>query len=943
MAITYVGTGTIVDVTSGNIAIDEPASCAAGDLLIAHLGWRGTPNFTLPAGWTLIDQQLTANNTAGTSTSKSSALLAYKFRGGTAETGVTFSRTGGAVCTAVMVALRGVSQTTPIDQFASGSQAGTGTSSGLTTTKNNTYIFVAHCLGRSGASSAETATNPSTGWVERYDHSNSSSTFCNITGVTAPQPSGGATGNFTASFNSSTWNTWIACNFIPDSNLGAKWEYVGSAAATNVASGDVTISEPTLCSAGDLMVVAIAYRDSVTFSPPSGWTQIFAENSGNVLTTTSAVASLAVFYKIRTGSAETGIVFSRTGGDLGSAQMLVYRGNDQTSPLDVSVSLTTGSATTSPSTGTGLSPAMDNELLLLFGANPTSTASWASAEAATNPSVMNERIDVATTTGADGGLMISDAAQGTKSATGAFSFTSSISRFICIGAVAFKPVTPVFDPTQISNCISWYDASGPGSVSQTSGAVSAWGDGSSTGLTLTQGSSGAQPTYSLTSFPGGLPGITFDGSSQWLESLGGVPVTSITDFTAFVVCKSSITTASNGTMFCVGFGDFNNQYVHGSGANSGQNYFGCASATSNSTVQSAFSSLSDSSAHILMVTRDTSGNVTFKHDATAESTPASNTQAPTTMTFSIQQTTIGAFVFAPGAAGSYFGGVIGEIVLYDRALNSTEIGQMETYLEAKWGLTPSNSIVATMAGTATLTAGLTTAIRMASDMADTATLTPTLTTGKPLSLGLTDVATMTAALTAPQGFTVAMADSSTMSASMTTAIRMATSMSDVASFTASLTAGSLLASAMIDVVTLTAGLTTAIRMAAGMADVATLTPTLTTAKPLASGMSGVSSMTAALTTFTGLSMAMSSAATMQGTLIDSIMLMSNMVCSVTFTGNLTVPAAFKANFRSSSQMAGQLGAFALFIDDDQPAIVRAEKRTVTLRAENRNVVVPNRK
>jgi hypothetical protein len=75
---------------------------------------------------------------------------------------------------------------------------------------------------------------------------------------------------------------------------------------------------------------------------------------------------------------------------------------------------------------------------------------------------------------------------------------------------------PKFTPRALAgNLVSWFDAADNSTITIATG-VSAWKD-KATGLSATQGTGSAQPTYSATSGPNSKPGISFAaGSTQFL-------------------------------------------------------------------------------------------------------------------------------------------------------------------------------------------------------------------------------------------------------------------------------------------------------------------------------------------------------------------------------------------------------------------------------------------
>jgi len=79
---------------------------------------------------------------------------------------------------------------------------------------------------------------------------------------------------------------------------------------------------------------------------------------------------------------------------------------------------------------------------------------------------------------------------------------------------AISLVFPVsFSPTSISGCGLWLDASDTTTITQTSGNISQWRDKSTNALTATGNNN---PTL-VTNVQNGLPGISFDGSTQYFN------------------------------------------------------------------------------------------------------------------------------------------------------------------------------------------------------------------------------------------------------------------------------------------------------------------------------------------------------------------------------------------------------------------------------------------
>ncbi|MBE2224705.1 MAG: hypothetical protein IAF02_24405, partial [Anaerolineae bacterium] len=102
--------------------------------------------------------------------------------------------------------------------------------------------------------------------------------------------------------------------------------------ATAVSATDVTtltINRPANTAANDLLLAAIATDGSRTIAAPTGWTIINRGNSGGEV-------SLAVFYKIATGTEPGNYAFTWTGGEQATGTIMRYTGVNPSSPINTS-------------------------------------------------------------------------------------------------------------------------------------------------------------------------------------------------------------------------------------------------------------------------------------------------------------------------------------------------------------------------------------------------------------------------------------------------------------------------------------------------------------------------------------------------------------------------------------------------------------------------------
>jgi hypothetical protein len=82
--------GSFIETASNTINLPMPAG-AAGQMLVALIGYRNSTTFSMPSGWTQIQQVATADTSAG---GQVSGLMAWKIRGGSEPT-AAFLRGGG--------------------------------------------------------------------------------------------------------------------------------------------------------------------------------------------------------------------------------------------------------------------------------------------------------------------------------------------------------------------------------------------------------------------------------------------------------------------------------------------------------------------------------------------------------------------------------------------------------------------------------------------------------------------------------------------------------------------------------------------------------------------------------------------------------------------------------------------------------------------------------
>jgi hypothetical protein len=244
------------------------------------------------------------------------------------------------------------------------------------------------------------------------------------------------------------------------------------------------------------------------------------------------------------------------------------------------------------------------------------------------------------------------------------------------------PSSPVtFAPTDLSNLALGLDADHDASFTFSSGTlVSQWNDRSGNSRHFSQGTAGNQPTRSAT--VNGLSAVWFDGVDNHLTA-GDTMDLGTDSLTVFAVVKPH-TTATQGIIgkYKVNPGD-GEWILYLNEAKVDTVYDAGTLAIASS---SSFTSLD---ATLLATTIDrAAGSVTQRIsrsiNGTATFTPDSGTSRNGT-----RELRIGALRATGDSSfqsGYWLNAYLCEIVVYTRALNSTERDQVEAYLDAKWRL-----------------------------------------------------------------------------------------------------------------------------------------------------------------------------------------------------------------------------------------------------------------
>jgi hypothetical protein len=230
---------------------------------------------------------------------------------------------------------------------------------------------------------------------------------------------------------------------------------------------------------------------------------------------------------------------------------------------------------------------------------------------------------------------------------------------------------PLWSPAQI-NTLLWLDASDSNTITEDSGEVSLWKDKSGNNNDVSQNTPLYQPAIDDITM-GGLPTMTFDGSDEWLETVGNPFGSSISD--GFVYAAISLPIVGNGSLFSfagtatatrwqahVPFGDII--------------YFDCGGTSAPYRIQ-APDGLNDGDELLIgFYCSVTDGvQVVWKN---AEELVSDN--VPHSVLTDGGNIDVGRFSTA------YFRGGIGEFIVINNTVSLSDRQKIEGYLAHKWGL-----------------------------------------------------------------------------------------------------------------------------------------------------------------------------------------------------------------------------------------------------------------
>jgi hypothetical protein len=233
---------------------------------------------------------------------------------------------------------------------------------------------------------------------------------------------------------------------------------------------------------------------------------------------------------------------------------------------------------------------------------------------------------------------------------------------------------PVFAPTQINGCTLWLDSADPATYTVLGSNVTRWRD--KTSSIAFQGSQIA-PTLSVTKY-NTLPSMYFGGGSYFQNASFTFTTSSRTTFFVF---DENVETNNAGVLsFAASGTDFNqlNTMAYETGLKSSNQYLQIVQGQG---VGGYALQIQATSIGYAMYS-DTFGSGT-------ETAYVNGSQTATTSNASAFTNSTGLVIGArmiTNSISNFLNGVIGEVILYNRPLSTSERQQVEGYLAWKWGL-----------------------------------------------------------------------------------------------------------------------------------------------------------------------------------------------------------------------------------------------------------------
>ena len=286
--------------------------------------------------------------------------------------------------------------------------------------------------------------------MQRYNSTNKVMETCNATVWSG-------TGQLQSSTNLSTCNAANNGMMRYHTGISASTPVVAHYALSTGSSSSVTVTN-TPSSAGDLLLLIVSTDNApVTFSWPSGFTDIGAGPINDAGSTDGQ--TMAIAYKIATSTEPTTYTLGVSGGSQSSAETLLHiTGASVSSPIDTYGYTTNTAGTTVPPalavSSPSITPTTNNDLILWA---VTGDSNQTGSYTYTDPSGMTQ-VGTTNNNGVWSSVEVAQSSQTTATATGVLSGTVYIATSGTMGTIAFSVAIRSktnTDAVEVCNGSSW--------------------------------------------------------------------------------------------------------------------------------------------------------------------------------------------------------------------------------------------------------------------------------------------------------------------------------------------------------------------------------------------------------------------------------------------------------------------------------------------------------
>jgi len=229
-----------------------------------------------------------------------------------------------------------------------------------------------------------------------------------------------------------------------------------------------------------------------------------------------------------------------------------------------------------------------------------------------------------------------------------------------------------FDPRSISDCTLWLDANDSSTITKGNGTnISSWRDKGSGGFNATNGAN----TGPTTTTSGNLTYLSFNGTSNFLQTTLTIPGNT---HSILIVYRPSANNASSNSLLRAQAAKYIVfPYYTGGLKNSYISNFETSPGTTIDAANSPLDPSASTSVHNVVAITIASGSQAIFNNGTSRATATAALDSGLSQAFYI-----GAF----NGVSQFYTGELAEVIIYTRAITSTERQYLEGYLAWKWGL-----------------------------------------------------------------------------------------------------------------------------------------------------------------------------------------------------------------------------------------------------------------